>query len=394
MAFISIPTSIDGVNIPGQMGKIASGPLSLLFNGKGVSTLKYPLDLGTDATRLHYVSFSISEIVPSDWAGGVASSVSLKLPGLESILPAVSSAASEFSGFIPKLNETVTIPYAAPTTAGINNKSINDAVTKGFSNIGNAFNKIGDFAKEGLTINPKLKKLGAVISLYMPDTINATYNAHYNEMSMTGDLGDKITSLRQITSLAGRYVAAGPDGKIPGGAEGVVGRILNSISSDPETVSLAARLTGMENLGDLINKGRGYAFNPQLQMIYKGLDLREFQLTFTFTPKSAQESKEVDNIISMFKLHYAPRLQAGIETVNSMFLIPPSIFNIKFMHDNSENTHLPKYGDCVLVNIDVNYTPNGFAAYEDGSPIQSMLMLQFKEVEAIDRGKLEKGTHR
>ena len=42
MAIISIPTSIDGINIPGG---IFDGPLSDLDKGGGTFTYQYPRDL-------------------------------------------------------------------------------------------------------------------------------------------------------------------------------------------------------------------------------------------------------------------------------------------------------------------------------------------------------------
>jgi hypothetical protein len=66
MAIISIPTSVAGVSIPGQLGKLATGPLSALFGSPGLKTVSYPQDLATDATKSHYVQFSIKEIIPAN----------------------------------------------------------------------------------------------------------------------------------------------------------------------------------------------------------------------------------------------------------------------------------------------------------------------------------------
>ena len=35
-------------------------------------------------------------------------------------------------------------------------------------------------------------------------------------------------------------------------------------------------------------------------------------------------------------------------STDSMYLIPPSIFNVDFMIDGVENKFLPKYGNCVF----------------------------------------------
>ena len=130
-------------------------------------------------------------------------------------------------------------------------------------------------------------------------------------------------------------------------------------------------------------------------MIYQGIDLRNFSLSFTFTPKSADESRQIDAIIKTFKYHFSPSLQAGAQTSSdSMFLVPPSLFNIQFMLNKFENKYLPKYGDCVLKNIDVNYAPNGWAAFDDGAPVQTTLTLQFQEVEILDKEKINSGALR
>lgn len=393
MAFISIPTSIGGINIPGKLGKIASGPLSILFWGKGITTKKYPLDLGTDATKSHYVQFSVREIIPAS-VGEVAGSIpgnTVSLGGLGKIVNAAGSAAT--SAFNELSN------FASPKATNYSSSiSVDSSIANAFdaSMANKSTNIIGDFLTKGVAITPRLSELKSVVSLYMPDTIYAEYGAEYSEFSLMDDLGGVIAGIRAVNQMADKNSTSDIQTDSFGSAAKSLGKMIGNIAGNqPETIYLASKTFGMENVGAVLNKARGYAINPQVQMIYKGIDLRTFQLTFTFTPKSAQEAKEVDEIIALFKYHYAPRLESGTETsVNSMFFIPPSMFTIKFMHDGKENTHLPKYGECVLSNITVDYAPNGFASYEDGSPVQSQLMLQFKETEIIDRNKLEKGDLR
>lgn len=391
MAFISIPTSIGGVNIPGQMGKIASGPLSLLFNGKGVSTLKYPLDLGTDATKMHYVTFSVREIIPASVIAPVGSTAgtSVSMGGFGSL---TNVAGSGISSGITEVNNMIS-PQGVFSLNMDTLKGGNafDSIMSGSAaytasrNVVNTSSWIGKVLTSGVSISPRLSELKSVISLYMPDTIYAEYNADYSEFSLTDDLGGLASSIRAVNQIADKNSGIFDSIKSIGSGVG------NAMSNQPESIYLASKTFGAENIGAVLNKAQGYAINPQVQMIYKGIGLRSFQLTFTLTPKSSNEAQEIDNIIKQFKYHYAPRLESGTSTsVNSMFFIPPSMFTVQFMHNGVENPHLPKYGECVLSNITVDYAPNGFAAYEDGSPIQSMLMLQFQETEIIDRDKIHK----
>jgi Tail-tube assembly protein len=369
MAIVSIPTSVAGVTLPGRIGTTASGPLKSLYQGTGVQTLKYPADLATDPTKTHYVMFSIKDVIPAGWVAsegqtsiGVGGTVNLvkgftKLAGNE--LKASSAVGAQLAGSINGFVES-----AAQT----------------LSDIGNYFT-------QGIAIDSKKNSSTAIVSLYMPDSVVANYDSNYTELSLTHDLG-MLGTLRQIDQLAGKL-----NFNSMTDLKKSIGQLA---SSDPTVVKLITDLLGTKAIGqgqELFLRGIGYAINPQVQMIYKGISLRSFSLSFTLTPKTAQESEEIKKIVETFKFYAAPTLEASATTsTNSMFLIPPSIFNVYFMISGAENRYLPRYGDCVLKNIDVNYTPNGWASYDSGAPVQTSLTLQFEEIEAIDRGKLKSGA--
>jgi hypothetical protein len=44
--------------------------------------------------------------------------------------------------------------------------------------------------------------------------------------------------------------------------------------------------------------------------------------------------------------------------------------------------------------MSVNYTPNGFAVYSTGVPVQTHLSLSFKEIVIVDRDSLDQGKLR
>ena len=377
MAIISIPTSVAGISIPGQLGKFAQGPLASLFggDGKNVSIHSYPSDLAKDATKLHYVQFLIKEVVPAGYNTENAALIDgtrIGLGGFGKIITDATSAAEK-------------IGYEATTFGKLAFGLESGVLNNVGSFLASASHVIGEGLTKGLKISPQTTHPKAYISLYMPDTLTAQYNAEYEHLSLTAGLGEAINTLRSIDSLVGK----------------VRSNSGTPFASQPEVIDQALKAAGLlgipgvntQNIGTLLLKGEGYAINPQLQMIFRGVDMRTFQLSFTFTPKSKKESDEVDAIISMFKFHYAPRLEAGKSTSNeSMFLIQPSLFNVHFKINSKENKYLPKYGDCVLTSIDVNYAPAGWASYKDGAPVQTQLNLQFQEIEVLDREKLDQGS--
>ena len=142
-------------------------------------------------------------------------------------------------------------------------------------------------------------------------------------------------------------------------------------------------------------------------------------LEFIFTPVSNQEAQSVDRIINSFTYYSLPDLVQGS---GGQFLTPPQIFQIKFaftgqpgvlgsignvitntltnvvgsqlynsvfgpgsLDASAPNAKIFQVGDCVLKNVNVDYAPNGWAAYDDGYPIQTRLTLQFQEMDIVTK---------
>lgn len=393
MAVLSIPTSFAGVSLPGLLGSIASGPLSALFGGKGINSLKYPPDLATSPSKNHYVSFSIKEVVPADYAAqtDVQPGTSISVRNVADLVSQGGIAAAEGLKSAATSAAGSAIPGATTVSEGLSGTATGIEVASKWTSKALA---------KGLTISPQTKTLTDVISLYMPDSLEATYNASWDQMNLS-ELGPTLTSLRAIDQIAGAN--KGGDFSSVGAAVKTAG---NYASTSPEVTLLATNLAsglGLDSkvgidagkLQDVLLKGQGYALNPQIQFIFKQVDFRSFSLSFIFTPKSQQEADTVNKIIATFKRHFAPRFQQGKSTSNeSMFLIPPSTFELKFKIGQKENTYIPKYGECVLDSMSVNYTPNGFAVYSTGVPVQTHLSLSFTEIVIVDRDSLDQGKLR
>jgi hypothetical protein len=395
MAIISIPTSIGGVSIPGSAGQVLSGPLAALFGGKGVTTISYPQELATDATKSHYVQFSVKEIIPQSYEKILNRSIDYVKEGAAATVELGKSVVTDPSGSAEQSAAAVSSTISNAFKALSNNpiEILTGGVSAGIK-IGAGLAESGEnFIRQ--SVKPQTTESKAVISLYMPDTLESSYNANYSEISLAAELGT-IQSIRQIAQIATTF----GEGAARGGARGAFG----AASSDPNVISTAiggviGAIEGFggrvgENLKDVLLQGQGYASNPQLQMLYQGTNFRNFSLAFTFTPKSQAEAQIVNNIIYQFKYYAAPALAQGkTSSSETMFLIPPAIFNVKFFFKGIDNKYLPKYADCVLKNIDVNYAPNGFAAHIDGAPVQTQLTLQFEEIEIVDKARLSKGYH-
>jgi hypothetical protein len=376
--------SSNDINSP-----IVKGPLKNLLasTDSGGIILKYPENLGVDNgpnQKRHWVNFAIKEIMTKqDFTNGAGE---LKLPNT--------------GGLLTDIGKTLTSPGGILTAGAVG--GIAGAVSAAVA--GTVLEKTGNLLTSGLTISQQVNQdVRQYISLYMPDTLTATYNANYEEMSLTQDLGPLLSTLRSADQAAGNLGTKGDFSSI----SSAVSSLGNSLGTDPNVSQALSGLLDVaglqipgintQNLTTLLQKAQGFALNPQLQMVYRGTGLRTFQLSFTFTPKSKEESYTVNNIINRFRFYAAPSLSNNKQNSNSnenMFLIPPAVFTLKFFINGTESTILPKYGDCVLESIDINNAPNGLSVYDNGSMVQTQLNLSFKEMDILTKDKINNGEAR
>ena len=137
----------------------------------------------------------------------------------------------------------------------------------------------------------------------------------------------------------------------------------------------------------------GKVQNPMLEILYSSPEFRTFKFDFLMFPRSEKEAEEVQKIIDRLRFAQAPELVQGS---GGFFMYPPSEFDISFYYNGTVNPNIPKISTCVLTNIDTDYTPNGFSAYESyndptprigrtGMPVGIRMSLTFKETEYLTK---------
>ena len=217
------------------------------------------------------------------------------------------------------------------------------------------------------------------IALYMPDTLNYTYSQSYDQLNLGEELGGKALGAAQ--SVMDAYQKGGF-----GAASGAAAKSAVELGTQKLGTALAGAL-GSAQTGQAILAATGRVQNPMLEMVYKSPNFRTFQFDFVFYPRDEREALEIQRILERFRYHQAPEIMQGAQG----FLIPPSEFDIVFYYGGGENPNIPKIATCVLTNLDVNYAPNGFSAYEvpgenspnlgrTGMPTSIQITMQFQEL--------------
>jgi hypothetical protein len=154
----------------------------------------------------------------------------------------------------------------------------------------------------------------------------------------------------------------------------IAGKATNTLASNVSPTSIIARTTGS-------------VLNSNLELLFEGINLRQFQFTFDMAPRSREEAEEVKQIIRTFKKEMSARSGPAGSGSNSnvgLFISAPSIFQLTYKSGPRKHPFLNTFKPCALTDVAVNYTASGtYATYEDASPVHIQLGLTFKEIDPI-----------
>lgn len=338
----------------------ANGPLASLFKSKyNYDAIQYPSDL-TSSGKGHAIVFDIYQ--PQSASAAEAASVvtnNLKAVGEGALKNFDAGVNAAKSGYNALTADPVAAMEAAAAKLEAEYAVARQGIVDSYEKAGTTFaGMLNGQLPEGLTGASQTaaqflemkKDLRATVSLYMPETLSFTYTTSYGEESIIG-------AAASLPGLLGKPAS-----------------FVNSVMENQ-----AAKLA--------LNK-LGYAFNPQEQVLFQGIHFRTFEMSFTFSPRSAHESSKVQQIVKLFRSYAAPTIVTGLA---GFFYTPPGVFNLSFKKDGAVNPNINKLTDCVLESVTVNYAPNGWSSHKDGQPTQMTMDLSFKETVLVDRAKIEQG---
>lgn len=227
---------------------------------------------------------------------------------------------------------------------------------------------------ENTTVKSTLKTLGITegykqtpyaIALYMPNGLSQQWSASWSELEAPQWL-NILTNMSQNAEGVGQAAAAGVRRGLSQGLNAIVDEILGE--------GAAGKITGKIT-------------NPAIEQTFSGIQNRHHNFTFSLAPKNEQEAHTIRQVIRIFQYHMHP------ERTLENYLIFPSEFEIEFYSGNGyRNEFLGKITTCVLESVSVDYAPTGvWSAFKnsEGIPVICNMTLQFKEVEQLNRNRLE-----
>ena len=232
----------------------------------------------------------------------------------------------------------------------------------------------------------KNKQIKNIINLPIPRNVTDSQGVQYGEGSLNpleafgvATVNSAITStpsidgikraFNKIVEAGGRTVSDELDQRAIAGA--ISGTAIGALGGNVDANQLIARASGQ-------------ILNPNLELLFNGVGLRTFPMSFQFFPRNKQEGIVVMNIIRTLKTEMAP--SRTTKSKNGVFIKQPSIFQLTYKTGDKPHKFLNRFLPAVLSDMKVNYSASGtFSAFYDGTPTHMQVDLQFKELNPIFR---------
>jgi len=227
--------------------------------------------------------------------------------------------------------------------------------------------------------NPKRLIKDAIV-LYMPEDTGVKLAAEH----AAADVG-----------LIGK-LAAGLGDMMKGnttGGEAALSNILQMTSAVEPLIQLGT-LGGAEGLGAAVQAKTGLSAGDVTEMTFKGIGYRDFNYTFTMTPRNQKEALTIKAIVDTFAFHMLPeKIGRGAALAYRV----PGQFTMRYMYRGKTNNYLHQQTFMVLTDMEVKYGTGKFRAYRaddvGAAPVQTTISLTFKETELVDRKRYADGLY-
>jgi hypothetical protein len=254
------------------------------------------------------------------------------------------------------------------------------------------------------TTSRRGKPNGSVVLYMPPDALKTSYSQAIGDVEMGGFISLAGSNMGDI----GAQMAAGNLGEAALAAEVIGGNIAGAdkkkVMMDTIKTAVGGALkkfgAGTQG-GQAVSKATGQILNPHKAVVYQGPGgFRTFSFTFQLVPKSADEAKEIWEIVRFFKkrMHPGTGTGAGINELSSVTLTYPDEFEIQYyvnnkLVDGTDPTKpLFKIHHCFMESFAVDYTTSSLVSFmEDDQPLTTTISLSFKETQLLTKKDIDAG---
>ena len=232
-------------------------------------------------------------------------------------------------------------------------------------------------------ITDRITDIEADIFLPVPANLSESYGVQLQDLAMT-PLGGALAAggAQAIQGMQGRG-GTNPATLMPMIA-GSIGRGLTrgGVGDSAIGAGIYGTIEALGALGDMINSGEiakgaaeqalGAAPNPNMSVLFKGVNLREHNFSWRLHPRNEEESLVVKRIISYLRKAMLP------DTLGGYAFVYPKMFKIEIF-PSTEFSY--KFKTCMLESMEANYAPTSPSFHTNKAPSEINLTLKFQELE-------------
>lgn len=132
-----------------------------------------------------------------------------------------------------------------------------------------------------------------------------------------------------------------------------------------------------ETVVDAALAGQGLLINPKLEVLFKGVKHRAFELVFDLAPTTATDSVNLIAFLKELHVFAAPSL-----TGSKAFFEFPKTTNVVIRGDGAGGGTTIDRGNCAITRINANMTPDGvWASFKNGKPVHVVISIGFLELD-------------
>ena len=285
--------------------------------------------------------------------------------------------------------------YEAIGSSYVNRAGGNDRYVAG--NI--VTNRAGRTTSARLSRKPLIN--AGTILLPIPAQLQDSNNVVYGDSKLNGLAAAGVQAVGDAMRTAGQQMATDGLGAVDlseqattfsdalkSGLGGGKGSDAMNTAADLLTKKLAAEAVNIFGANvtpnQLLARGNGEILNPNMELLFSDVTIRNFRFSFKLTPRNKKEAEQVKLIIRAFKRNMAPQAQGGVANGSQFFLRTPNIFKLRYRSGNKDHPFLNKFKQCFLTDMQTTYTADGvYSTYEDGTPVSMQMDLSFKELQPI-----------
>lgn len=337
----------------------------------------------------------------------------------EGIHSSVSSVASSFSqqlfnigqsydsiSAVSSLKVDSIVSGGSNDYSGFAGKCVERAVASGHGGSGSPSTRGMTSREYSTTVSPQGKIAGATyaeqagVDVYPPDI--GKYQMRFDFMTykrpapfanVTSDVTYSLV-LNAPPELVESYSVSWDEEKL-----GMVGDVADALTrgagdSVLTAIGTAAAATGAQaaralegskilgNVASVAEQYFGIVPNPNISVLFKGPKLRQHGFSWQFAPRTPEESKTIQKIVSELRNR---SLAKASNDLSAALLGYPDMVKITLSPDSNDGKPLYEFKTCVIDRISVSYAQNGVPVWFKGTSLPAFISLriELQEIEMV-----------